>query len=206
MRTRRDLLVLLGAAAVAPRITLAQSKQPILIGWLNTGSRELSGHYLTALKEGLSALGWKEGSQYLIEERWTDGRERLQLLAEELAARKPAIIVAAPMPAVIVAAKTTPNTPIVQATGTSPVAAKLAASLARPSGMVTGVTSIVTEVSEKYLELLLAAVPKLRRVGFLVDSRGANRTAYMEMARRSATQHSVEARIAEASQIGRAHV
>ena len=200
MRTRRDLLVLLGAAAVAPRIALAQTKPPILIGWLNVGSRELSGHFLAAFKEGLVAFGWKEGSQFVIEERWADARrERLQPLADELAARKPAIIVAAPPPAVIAAVKAAPNTPIVQATGTSPVSARLAASLARPGGMVTGVTSIVTEVSEKYLELLLAAVPKLRRVGFLVDSRSANRAAYMEMARRSATQHSVEARIAEAS-------
>jgi len=52
----------------------AQSKQPILIGWLNTDSRELSGHYLTAFKEGLAALGWKEGAQYVIEERWANGR------------------------------------------------------------------------------------------------------------------------------------
>ncbi len=199
MKTRRDLLVLLGAAAVAPRIALAQTKPPVLIGWLNGGSRESSGHFLAAFKEGLAAFGWKEGSQFVIEERWTGGRERLQLLAEELAARKPAIIVAAPLPAATAAAKAAPNTPVVQATGTSPVAAKLAVSLARPGGMVTGITSIVTEVSEKYLELLLAAVPKLRRIGFLTDSRGSNRATYLEMARRSAAHHSVEASFAEAA-------
>mgnify|MGYP006351592299 CR=1 FL=1 len=52
--------------------------------------------------EGLAALGWKEGAQYVIEERWANGRvDRLQRLAEELAARKPAIIVAALAAAVI---------------------------------------------------------------------------------------------------------
>jgi putative ABC transport system substrate-binding protein len=197
--TRRNLLIVLGAAAMTPRVVFAQAKKaPVLIGWFHAGSRQLEN--LAAFKEGLAALGWKEGSQVVYEERWADGgRERLQPLAEELAARKPAIIVAAPLSAVVAAAKAAPNTPVVQANGSSPVGQGLAANLARPGGMVTGVTNIVSEISEKHLELLLAAAPKLRRVGFLVDSRGMNRAEYLEMARRSAAHHSVEARFAEAA-------
>jgi putative ABC transport system substrate-binding protein len=198
MNNRRKLLVALGAAAFSPRMALAQSKQPVLIGWLNGGSRQMDESSFAAFKEGLAALGWKEGPQFVIEERWANGRsERLLALAQELAAKKPAVIVAAPSTAVRPAAQAAPNTPVVQATGTSPVAVGLAASLARPGGMVTGVTNIIAEVSEKHLELLLAAAPKLRRIGFLVDSRGSNRAAYLEMARRAATGHSVEARFAE---------
>jgi putative ABC transport system substrate-binding protein len=198
--TRRHLLL---AATAWPALAwagavLAQSKQPILIGWLNTDSRELSGHHLTAFKEGLAALGWKEGAQYVIEERWADGRiDRLQPLAEELAAKKPAIIVAALFAAVPAAAKAAPRTPIVMASGGDPVALGLVKSLARPGGMITGVTSVAAETTEKHLELLLAAAPKVKRVGVLGDSTAPVRASLIEAVRRSVAQYQVEARFAE---------
>jgi putative ABC transport system substrate-binding protein len=143
VNNRRYVLVLLGAAAVAPGAVLAQSKQaPVLIGWLHADSRESSGHYLAAFKDGLAALGWKEGAQYVIEERWASGRyARLQSLAEEIAAKKPAIIVAAPSASVPAAAKAAPETPIVMGGGADPVAAGLVKSLARPGGMITGLAN-----------------------------------------------------------------
>jgi putative ABC transport system substrate-binding protein len=178
---------------------LAQPKQgPVLIGWLNGGSRELSGQYLTAFKEGLAAPGWKEGSNFVLEERWSDGRSaRLQPLADELATRKPVIIVAAPLQAVAAVAKAAPKIPIVMATGGDPTVTGLVKSLARPGGMVTGVTNLAISVTEKYLELLLAAAPKSRRVGFLFDTTIPNLASQKENARRSVAQHSVEARFAE---------
>jgi putative ABC transport system substrate-binding protein len=157
-------------------------------------------YLLSAFKEGLAALGWKEGQQFVIEERWADGRrERLQPLAEELAARKPAVIVAAPNPSVAAAAKAAPTTPIVQATGGDPVLAGLAASLARPGGMITGLSNVVGDVQQKFVELLLVAVPKVRRIGVLIDSTSASRARVMEAARRSAEQHSAEVRFEEAA-------
>jgi putative ABC transport system substrate-binding protein len=178
----------------------AQLKQPILIGWLSLGSRESNAHSLAAFKEGLAALGWKEGSQVVIEERWADGRiDRLQPLAQELAAKKPALIVTSALETAVVAVKVAPKVPIVMATGADPVALGLAKSLARPGGMVTGVTTLTISVTEKYLELLLAAAPKVKRVGFLLDSAHPARAFFMENARRSVTQHSVEARFAEAA-------
>lgn len=197
--TRRAILI----AAVWPAlawagVVLAQSKQPVLIGWLNTDSRELSGHNLSAFKEGLAALGWKEGAQYVIEDRWANGRiDQLQPLAEELAARKPAIIVAALGAAVVAAAKAAPRTAIVIASGSVPVTQGLVKSLARPGGMITGVTNVGPETSEKHLELLLAAAPKLRRVGVLGDSNAPVRAVLMEGVRRSVAQSPVEARFAE---------
>ena len=92
---------------------------------------------LAAFKEELAALGWKEGAQVLLEERWVNAqRDRLPSLAEELTARKPAVIVAATLTATIAAAKAVPNTPIVIARRQLPVIAGFAASLARPGGMV----------------------------------------------------------------------
>ena len=179
---------------------LAQSKRaPVVIGWLHTGSRESEASYLAAFKEGLSELGWKEGSQVVIEERWADGRiERLQPLAAELAAETPAVIVATPTQSVAAAAKAAQKTPIVQGTGADPVVTGLASSLARPGGMVTGLSNINTDLTEKYLELLLTAAPTLRRVGFLMDSTNYARVAQLEAARRSVARYADQAVFIEA--------
>ncbi len=199
--TRREFLI---AAAAWPVLgwtgaAFGQSKKPpVLIGWLSSGSRVVGGRTLTAFKEGMAALGWKEGSNYVLEERWAEGRvDRLPGLAEELAARKPAVIVTGPSRATAAAAKAAPKTPVVQANGGSPVDLGLAASLARPGGMVTGVTAIPTEVSQKYLELLLTAAPKLKRVGFLLDPTSPGYAAHMKSARRAIEHYRVEARFAE---------
>ena len=199
MNHRRSLLGVLAAMALSPRAVLAQSKQaPVLIGWLHSDSRELSGHYLTALKEGLAALGWKEGAQYVIEERWANGRvDRLPSLAEELAARNPAVIVAAPLVPAAAAAKGAPTTPIVIASGGDPVAAGIVKSLARPGGMITGLTIVTANVAEKHVELLLAAAPKVKRVGVLIDSNALTRALTREAVRRSVAQYLVEALFAE---------
>ena len=114
MIQRRQVLLAAGAWLTLAKAgaVLAQPKQaPIVIGWLNMGSRESDAHWLAAFKEGLAALGWKEGSQIAIEERWANGRiERLQPLAEELAAMKLALIVAAPSQPVSAASKAAPKT------------------------------------------------------------------------------------------------
>ncbi len=198
MNTRRNLLMVLGAASFTPRTVFAQSKLPVLIGWLHADSREWGGQYLSAFKEGLVAQGLKEGSQVVIEERWANGRvDRLQPLAEELAARKPAIIVAARSGAVLAAAKAAPGIPIVMGSAIAPVEMGLAKSLARPGGMVTGVVSLSGDLSEKYLELLLAAAPKVRRVGILIDSNAPFRALMSDAVRRSVAQYKVEASFAE---------
>jgi putative ABC transport system substrate-binding protein len=190
---------LLGAAALAPQTVLAQTKKaPVLIGWLSLQSRESGAHSLAALKEGLAALGWKEGSQVRIEERWADGQEdRLPSLANELAARKPAVIVASPLRTVVYAAKEAPKIPIVMGAGGDPIAAGIVKSLSQPGGMITGVSGFGAELTGKYLEFLLAAAPKLRRVGFLFDTTNTNLALHKENMRRSVAQHSVEARFAE---------
>lgn len=196
---RRALLLAAGAWLALARAGAVLAQQaPIVIGWLNVLSRESGGHFLAAFKEGLAALGWKEGSQFVIEERWANGQyDRLRPLAEDLAAKKPSLIVAAPSTSVAAAAKAAPQTPIVHATGADPVAAGFAASLARPGGMITGLSNIATDITEKHLELLLAAVPRLKRIGFLTDSRVVNRALMMKAMERSVAQRSVEARFAE---------
>ncbi len=169
----------------------------MMIGYLTVLSREASSHYVTAIKEGLAVLGWSENQNYVFEARWADGYyDRLPLLAAELAAKKPAIIIAGPSPAIVAMAKAAPETPIVVASG-DPLAAGLVSNLARPGGMITGVTNIVTQVNVKLAELLNDAIPKLRRIGFLVDANNLNRVAMTEAARRAVMQHSIDGRFTE---------
>jgi putative ABC transport system substrate-binding protein len=203
MNSRRKSLIALGATVSLPRLAFAQAKKPpVVIGWLAGGSRITGGDNLSAFKEGFAALGWREGLNYVIEERWAEGgRDRLSSLAEQLATRKPTLIVSAGGGDTAVAAnRAAPQTPIVMVSGTSPVAAGLATSLARPGGMVTGVTNITYEISEKFLELLLAAAPKVTRVGFLVDPGATTYAAQMKGAQRAIEHYRVEARFAEAAE------
>jgi putative ABC transport system substrate-binding protein len=200
-RRRSVILAAVGWPFVAWQgVAQAQAKhKPVVIGWLHPGHRATS-RSLEPFKEQMKLLGWKEGASYVLEERWAEAQvSRLPALAEELKAKKPSVIIAILPQAVIAAAKAAPTVPIVQAQGESPVKYGLAVSLAHPGGMVTGVTNVVSEVSEKYLELLLTAVPHLKRVGFLVDSSGTGRVENIEKARRSAMRFAIEPRFAEAA-------
>ena len=192
---RREFITLLGGATVLPLAARAQQQgqRPALIGWLSFQSREAGGHLLVALREGLATLGWKEGAQFVVEERWADGQfDRLQPLAEDLAAMKPKIIVAFPGAPVRAAAKAAPDTPIVFAQTADPVAAGLVKSLAHPGGMITGISNVVQDITPKHLELLIAVLPGLRRVGFLADSTNTLRGQLREAADRSVVQYKVE--------------
>ena len=199
--TRRQLLIA-GPAWVAlswAKAGFAQSKQkPPLIGWLHAGARAAGTGYLEAFKQGMTALGWVEGANYVLEERWAEGQsDRLTSLAEQMKAKGPLLVVAAPTQAVVATARAAPRIPLIQANGGDLVAAGLAASFSRPGGNVTGLTNIGEEVSGKYLEILLAAAPKVKHVGFLLDVPSRNAASYRDLARRSARQYSVEAHIAE---------
>ena len=187
-----------GAALAQTTAPSAPSKgAPILIGWLATGSRAAVDD-LAVFKEGMAALGWREGVQYVLEERWADGDyDRLRPLAEELAAKQPALIVAAPSQAVAAAVKAAPRTPIVHANGTDPVAAGFAVSLARPGGMVTGLSNMAPDITAKHTELLLEAVPKVKRIGFLIDANTVSHARLKQAAEYSVLQRKVEARFAE---------
>ena len=180
----------------------AQAKPPVLIGWLEASARERDTYRIKSFKEGMAALGWKEGVTYVLEERWAQGQmARLPALAAEIAAKKPAIIVTAPSDATQHAAKAAPTTPIVQANG-GPRLIGLIKSLARPGGMVTGVTNIDTETGAKLVELLHDAVPGVRRIGYLSDTTTAadpaGRGDHLAEVRRAAQRFQLEIKVADA--------
>ncbi|MGH9429585.1 MAG: ABC transporter substrate-binding protein, partial [Terriglobia bacterium] len=121
-----------------------------------------------AFKRGLRDLGWIEGENITIEYRWAEGRyERFPSLAAELVRLKVDVIVAAGETATRAAMNATGTIPIVIAVSSDPVAAGLVASLARPGGNVTGLSSLAPELSGKRLELFKEAFPKVRHVAVL---------------------------------------
>ena len=122
-------------------------------------------------RQGLREHGYVEGQNILVEWRAADGRpERAQALAVELVQLKVDIIVANLTPAVQAAKNATSTIPIVMASAGDPVGTGFVASLARPGGNITGVTGISAELSGKRIELLHELIPRLTRVGLLVNA------------------------------------
>ena len=205
MDIKRRPLVTAGLVLLAaPGTALAQTPDPVSrpalrVGWLSSSSRESSLPLLAAFKASMLALGWKEGEHYALVERWADnlGAERSAVLAGEIAAVRPAVIVASPNGAVRAALKAAPDTPIVMATGTDPVGWGFAASLAHPGGTVTGNANMLGDLSDKYPELLLAAVPGVRRIGFLLQHQGPLDQAQTESTMRVAKIHALDVSIGQ---------
>ena len=195
---RRVVLLGLLAAGLAPARRAHAQSSPRVIGWLDFGSPASSGHLLQALKEGLAELGWREAGQYIVEQRWANGRiESLDSLARELAALRPAVMVGGPSQVVRALVKAAPGTPIVHATGADPVGAGFAASLARPAGTVTGLANAMTDLSSKYLEILVDAVPAVRRVGCMLDATNIHRARIAASLRQSIERLGIGAELAE---------
>jgi putative tryptophan/tyrosine transport system substrate-binding protein len=138
------------------------------IGFLDSSNASSNAVLLEAFRQELSKLGWIEGKNITIEYRFAEQKnERLSELAAELVRLKVDLIVASGGPTRLAAKKATNTIPIVMATSADPVGEGLIASLARPGGNVTGLSSLVPELNSKRLEILKDAVPKLARVGFL---------------------------------------
>ena len=178
----------------ARRGAAAAGKVP-RIGFLDSGSASDPRNTLRveAFRQGLRDLGYVEGKNINIDYRYDEGKpERLQELAEELIRLKVDILLAMDTNAARVAKKSTTTIPVVFTTGGSPITNGLVASLARPGGNVTGVTTNSPELVGKRLELLKEAVPKISRFGFLGDADSASTNAIFNEARGAAKVLGVE--------------
>ena len=173
MITRRHLLVAIGVGAVvSPLASHAQQKPATVprIGYLDYTSSDLARTRLERLRSGLRDLGYVEGKNIVIEVRSAEGEiERLARLAAQLVEMKVDVIVATGTPAIQAAQRATNIIPIVMGSVGDPVGFRFVASLSRPGGNITGLTSITADLSSKYLELLRTAVPKLSRVAVLMN-------------------------------------
>jgi putative ABC transport system substrate-binding protein len=158
---RRDFIMVLGGAAACALPAAAQHPPLPVIGYLCPESPGPFASRISAFREGLAEAGYAEGRNVAIEFRWAEGQYgRLPGLATELASRRVAVIAAPGGAPVALAAKTaTTTTPIVFEMGGDPVALGVVASMSRPGGNVTGVSSLNVELAPKRLEILHELVP-----------------------------------------------
>jgi putative ABC transport system substrate-binding protein len=140
------------------------------IGFVRPGSPP--DPFVDALRRGLRDLGYEEGRTIAIEYRWAGGNpERIPALTAELVRLNVRVIVTSGDPGVPAAKRATRRIPVVFAVHADPVGAGLVASLARPGGNVTGLSSMTAELGRKRLELLKEAFPQLSRIAVLRDPR-----------------------------------
>jgi putative tryptophan/tyrosine transport system substrate-binding protein len=165
------------ATLFVANVSLAEAQQTgkiFRIGFLETSTASGIAVLLEAFRQELSKLGWIEGKNVAIEYRFAEQKnERLPELAADLVRLKVDVIVVSGSGPAIAAKSATTTIPIVMANLGDPVGAGLVASLARPGGNVTGNASLSPELNSKRLEILKDAVPKLIRVGLLVQPGGS---------------------------------
>ena len=157
----------------------AQAQQPkkiAKIGYLVPSNAAAHAPNFEAFRQGMRELGYVEGKTFVLELRYAEGRfERLPELARELVGLKVDVIVTVSDVAIAAVKRETQTIPIVMVVSSDPVGTGFVASLARPGGNVTGLSTISPELSGKRLELLREAVPRLSRVAIIwnPDVRGA---------------------------------
>jgi ABC-type uncharacterized transport system substrate-binding protein len=169
---RRDFIRAVAGSAVAwPLASHAQQPAMPVVGYLGSETPERFATRLNAFRQGLSAAGFDEGRNVTIEYRWAGSQiDRLPALAADLVQRKVSVIATPGSGAAALAAKAaTTSIPIVFENGLDPVAVGLVASLSRPEGNVTGITSLNATVAPKGLELLHELVPKAESFAVLVN-------------------------------------
>ena len=167
---RREFITLLGGATAWPVAAGAQQPVRPLIGILSPLSAVLAARNIAAFRSGLRDLGYLEGRDVTLALRYGDGApERMPLLAQELVALKPDVLMIGGARSGALAAKAATRTiPIVIITTDDPVASGVAHSIARPGGNITGIWFDYDALVSKRLEFLKLAVPALGRVGVIV--------------------------------------
>jgi putative tryptophan/tyrosine transport system substrate-binding protein len=134
---RRQFMALLGGAAVWPVAARAQQAAMPIIGFIRDTPSAPFVHLVAAFRRGLNEVGFVEGQNVAIEQRWAEGQDyRLPALVADMVRRKAAVIVAN-RPAALVAKAAATTAPVVFATGNDPVSDGLVASLNRPGGNLT---------------------------------------------------------------------
>jgi len=167
---RREFITLLGGAAAAWPLAARAQQKLRTIGFSGQSTRSAESELVAAFTQRLRELGWIEGRTITIEYRWSEGRaERFAQIAAEFVRLKVDVIVISGTPQVLATKQATSVIPIVFARVGDPVANGLVASLGRPGGNVTGLSSQSDELAGKRLELLREVVPSLRRVAILAN-------------------------------------
>ncbi|MGE5306107.1 MAG: ABC transporter substrate-binding protein [Alphaproteobacteria bacterium] len=144
------------------------------IGFLGNSTAALEANLVGPFRQGLRDLGYEEGRNIVIEYRWAEGKyERFPELVSELISSKVDVIVTAGTPATQAVQRATKTVPLVMVAVGDPVGTGIVASLSRPGGNITGLTSISPELEAKRIELLREVIPKLSHIAVLWNPENA---------------------------------
>jgi putative tryptophan/tyrosine transport system substrate-binding protein len=176
---RRDFIRSIGGTAAAWPLT-ARAQQPerirrvgVLIGTAESDLEAQS--LLSRTRHRLEELGWSDGRNIRIEDRWTAGdNNRLRAYAAELAELKPDVIVCEGTPVVAALQQATHTIPIVFVNANNPIGSGFVASIARPGGNITGLVSFEPAMGGKWLETLKEIAPDVHRFRFTDAGRQGN--------------------------------
>ncbi len=180
----------LAAALAASTVTRAKAAgKPWRIGWLD--GADVGADRQAPLVRALKDMGYAEGRDFVVEDRHASGQSsQLPALAADLVRHKADVIVAYGDRAVGAAKEATSTIPIVMLSSTDPVGLGFVASLNRPGGNITGISSIAADLAAKQLDFLKQAVPRLNRVMVLTNARGSgNERASRSVAEAAQTLH-----------------
>lgn len=169
MIPRRRLLIASALAALSAALSAhAQERRVRRIGFFYLATVQQGTALLSAFREGMSALGWVDGRDYVIDARFGEGIvQGWPGLAGELVATRPDLLLTSADEAARLLAQRTSSIPIVFAIAQDPLASQLVASLRSPGGNVTGLTRLASELGVKRLQLLKEAFPSISHIGLL---------------------------------------
>jgi putative ABC transport system substrate-binding protein len=172
---RREFIAGLGGAAVTLPLAACDqqsAQQPAVpvIGYLGVATPDVAREVVAAFRRGLANTGYIEGQNLAVEYRWAEYRlDRMAAFATDLVNRKVAVIIVTALPSAVAAKAATDSIPIVFWISSDPVELGLVASLNRPGGNLTGISSLDVEVAAKRLELLHELVPPAKLIAVLVN-------------------------------------
>jgi putative ABC transport system substrate-binding protein len=168
---RREFVALLGGSAAWPLAARAQQAGKLpTIGYLGAATSNAQSQWVAAFVRRLRELGWIEDRTVALEYRWAEGRnDRMAEIATEFVQLKVDVIVTSGTTAALALKQATTIIPIVFASAGDPVGNNIVASLARPGGNITGLSSQMTNTAAKRVELLREVIPGLRRLAILAN-------------------------------------
>lgn len=190
---RRAFLPSLLALAASPRLS-AQAASRLGLLWLH--APEVA-HFRKALLDGLAERGYRQGHNLAVDDATVDAYEKLPEAARGLVERKVHAIVTWGFTSLRVARQATSNIPIVMNAGIDPVKAGFAASLARPGGNVTGISTLNAELQGKQAQLVREILPRARRVAAILDPTSGTQTGYFGLVEAEARRLGIEFRAFE---------
>ena len=198
---RREFISLIGSvAATWPLAARAQQSAMPVIGFLQGASPDGYAPMVSSFRRGLKETGYVEGQNVAIEFRWANGQyDRLAGLARELIRRPVSVLAATSTPANLVAKAATRTIPIVFTAGGDPVKLGLVASLNRPGGNITGVTSLAEELAPKRLQLAHELVPTANVIGLLLNPTNPNAESNARESQAAAATFGVQLSVLHAS-------